>query len=176
MEETEERVRVSLERPTPFSSPPHLERSKRRAPEGFTLLEVAVGIVVLTLSFSGLAVVFIASQHAFEQSVEEGVTSHACRRVIEQMRDTNFSDIAALYDGYQFQVEQVGGNGTVTIYVDEGALPAELGLSRDLNGDGDTVDTVTTDYTLLPFRIEIRWTGLTAEEVRQLHGFLSMEG
>jgi hypothetical protein len=35
----------------------------------------------------------------------------------------------------------------------------DLGLPRDLNGDGDTTDLVQTDYLVLPVIVRIQWTG-----------------
>jgi hypothetical protein len=52
--------------------------------------------------------------------------------------------------------------GSITIVTDEtstdAALGAELGMPRDLNGDGDALDTnVTSSSRLLPVVITLRW-------------------
>lgn len=54
--------------------------------------------------------------------------------------------------------------GLVTVITDETVTDADLGLNlgmpRDLNGDGDATDTnVTNDASLLPIIVRVRWQG-----------------
>ena len=54
--------------------------------------------------------------------------------------------------------------GTIQLITDETAtdlgLGYEVGMPRDLNGDGDATDTdVSSDARLLPVLLEVRWRG-----------------
>ena len=146
------------------------------AREGFSLLEVLIGTALATTSILGLGVVFISSQRSHDMGIEETVVSHAFRRTVEQMRGERFEDVETLYTGYQFTVDEVNASGTVTVYVDETASVPELGLPRDLNGDGDDTDPdVSPDYNLLPVRVDITWSNMFGGQTRTLYTYLSEE-
>ena len=49
------------------------------------------------------------------------------------------------------------GDGTTLL---ESTTDADQGMPRDLNGDGDAVDDVTSTYKLLPVTLTISWTGI----------------
>jgi hypothetical protein len=58
--------------------------------------------------------------------------------------------------------------GTIQVLTDErlddDAIGYELGLPRDLNGDGDATDAdVTADAHILPIILELRWRGQTGD-------------
>ena len=59
--------------------------------------------------------------------------------------------------------------GSIEIITDETTVDTQLGLPRDLNGDGDMEDTnVAFDAQLLPVLIRVRWnTGEGQREMRQ---------
>jgi hypothetical protein len=68
--------------------------------------------------------------------------------------------------------------GTIQIVTDESVtdeqLGVELGLPRDLNADGDQIDTdVSGDARLLPVIIRIQWRGQGGEQ-NLVHGFYVM--
>ncbi len=149
----------------------------RRRDVGFTLVEVMAATVLMTVSVVGLGVVLVSSQRSQEMGIEEAVVSHAIRRTVEQMRGEAFADTATLYTGYQFTLNEINGSGTVAIYVDENATVPELGLPRDLNGDGNASSSdVTASYILLPVRIDVTWPDSFGNQTRTLYTFLSEDG
>ena len=59
--------------------------------------------------------------------------------------------------------------GSLQVVLDETTtdadLAVQLGMPRDLNGDGDSLDPdVTLSATMLPVVIRVRWTGATGEQ------------
>jgi hypothetical protein len=44
-------------------------------------------------------------------------------------------------------------------------LGMEEGVGRDLNGDGDALDAVSTEYLVLPLRFVVEWTGAGGERL-----------
>lgn len=149
------------------------------ASSGFTLLEVTVGIVFLSVAFLGFSTILIQNESAHERSAQRAAVANALSRVAEQVRGTSFSEIAASYDGHTFTIDEVSGSGTVTVYVDEtdgspGA--ALLGLPRDLDGDGSASTTdVSASYLLLPVKIEGTWTSADGTETKSMHFLLAPE-
>ena len=154
---------------------------RRTRSAGSTLLELVVAMAFLTIVLLGVGAIFLASQRSHERNWEEAVVTHSFRHTLEQIRATEFSDVAVLYQGFQFKVDSVAdGIGTVTIFVDESAGSADagkLGLPRDLDGDGsaDNPD-VTADYSLLPIKIEVSWTNPHGAQSATMYTLLSEEG
>ena len=167
---------------------PELLITMRRAPsgsdrgaalrrDGFSLVELSVAISIVSVSLLGLGAVFISSQRSYETGLEEAIITHAFRRTIEQIRGEAFSEAAILYDGYQFQVPEIDGIGTVKIVVDETAQVPELGLPRDLDGDGAIGNRdVIGSYNLLPIIVQISWLSTQGDRTRQIFTYLSDEG
>ncbi len=150
--------------------------AEHRRDVGFTLVEVMAATVLMTVSLAGLGVVFVSSHRSQEMGIEQSVVAHAVRRTVEQMRGEAFADIATLYTGYQFTLNEIGGSGTVTVIVDETATVPELGLPRDLDGDGSASSyDVTASYVLLPVRVDVTWPASFGNRTRTLYTFLSEE-
>ena len=150
--------------------------SEHRRDVGFTLVEVMAATVLMTVSLTGLGVVFVSSHRSHEMGIEQSVVSHGIRRTVEQMRGEAFADIATLYTGYQFTLIEIGGSGTVTVIVDETATVPELGLPRDLDGDGSASSSdVTASYALLPVRIDVTWPNSFGNQAQTLFTLLSEE-
>jgi len=45
------------------------------------------------------------------------------------------------------------------VALNEDSQDSNLGMPRDLNGDGDSTDLVQTNYLVLPVSVRIQWTG-----------------
>ena len=143
-----------------------------RSESGFSLIDVVVGLSVATVSLVGLGAVFVSTQRSFESAQDEAVRTQSFGLVMEQMRGENFADVGDLYTGYRFAVTEIGGTGTVQFFFDETADVPELGLPRDLDGDGAANSKdVSGSYTLLPIQVDIVADG----ETRSLFAFLSQD-
>jgi type II secretory pathway pseudopilin PulG len=152
----------------------HDRQNERR--EGSLLLELFIAIVVITMAIASLGVLFVSSHRSHDVAAEEGVATHAMRRTVEQLRGENFDDIALFYKDYKFTVSEIKGTGVVTVLTDETANIAELGMPRDLDGDGVAkTSDVSGDYLRLPIRLDVSWTGVNGPRTHTLYTFLSEE-
>ncbi len=146
---------------------------------GFTLLEVTVGIVFLAIAFLGFSTFLIQNEALHEHSAQHAAVSNALRRMAEQIRRASFTEIASSYQGYSFTVDEVSGVGTVTVFLNEADSSvdaAQLGLPRDLDGDGNaSTGDVSGGYILLPIKIEATWTGREGNETKAHFFLLSQE-
>ena len=100
----------------------------------------------------------------------------ALRRTVAEMRAEDFDDIADDYEDHEFSVSGLkSSSGRTIVYLDETANVPQLGLPRDLDGDGkaDNDEVDEDDYILLPVRIDVRWQGMYGTETRSLYTFFS---
>ena len=156
---------------------------------GFSLIEVAIGTVILTVAITGLLCVIVSYSRLVQTNRESAIAQQAAREMIEKLQDGTFSQVFALYDanaaddpagagtapGKDFVVKGLnaapgdadGKVGevifpTVGNALREDVADADLSMPRDLNADGltDAADHAT-NYRLLPVRIRLRWRGAT---------------
>ena len=149
----------------------------RRA--GLSLLDCLSAAGLITIGFLGLASGLVSNARAYERSREDVPAIHALRQLAETVRGAPFGQIVATYQGYTCSIPEIGGTGTVTIFVNETDTSpdaAMFGLPRDLDGDGviATVN-VTNRYFLLPIKVQISWTGREGPESRALYTMLAQE-
>jgi len=158
------------------------------------LVEVVVALVVLVFGSLAAVSVMLSSVRLDALDREEALARDAARLVVEQMKGATFSQIFATYDadtaddpggagsapGSTFDVKgldvQPGAAHvgsivfpTVGAQLREDAVVADLGMPRDLNGDG-VVDAAShaADYCVLPVRVEIRWRGVDGDRTYAL--------
>ena len=166
---------------------------------GFTLIELAIATSILMI---GIVSVLSASSRMHSLRVsnrERTLAQNAVRSTAERMHaashgfsgdpDTWAQQLLLTYApggsfGIAFAVEGltlVEGDesvGAIAIGSDETdtdrELQAQLGMPRDLNGDGDAADTdVSAGARLLPVVLTLRWRG--ERGVHQMrHGFYLM--
>jgi len=158
-------------------------RRGRAGTRAFTLIEVAIATSILMIGM--VSVLSATSQmHSLRKSNRERtLAQNAVRSFAERMHAAarGFSDdpaswaqdLLALYgpgaaDTFQVQglapVEGEVAVGRIVIGTDETdtdrEIGADLGLPRDLNGDGDAEDAdVSAGARLLPVVLTLRWTG-----------------
>ena len=166
---------------------------------GFTLIELAIATSILMIGI--VSVLSASSQmHSLRQvNRERTLAQNAVRSISERIHAASqgFSDdpttwceeLLALYGpggtaGDTFEVTGLAGPtddepvGRIVIVTDERRTDAEigrdLGMPRDLNGDGDASDAdVSGTARILPVTITLRWRGESGQQVLR-HGFYVM--
>lgn len=161
------------------------------------LIEVLVAAVILSTALLALLSVSVHSIRLDGVTRESGLAVDAARTKFEELRAEPLSDIFARYNadptddpggantapGRKFAVvgAQHGLTGIGEVIFPTNAsgelredmnLP-ELGMPRDLNGDGkvDAVDH-RDDYIILPVRVRMTWYGASGERDQLITGVL----
>jgi prepilin-type N-terminal cleavage/methylation domain-containing protein len=167
---------------------------------GFTLLEVAVTIVIVTVSLSMFARTIASSKTLDPVATETAMAASAARTVLEEMRNQPFGDLFVLYNdvpgddpagagtapGAHFDVPELipvttGGHvGTIMFPSTSGMLREDfvdsvLGMPRDLNADGN-VDSANhaSDAVLIPIRIRLDWIPKGSKDARRRFEMFTM--
>lgn len=175
--------------------------SKRRpahhAARGSTLIEVAIAASVMVIGLLGFMQVIAMSVGSSTANRHADLATQAAREVIEQVQAATFSTLHTTYGvppggavpGNAFDVPGLdpdpsdpdGRVGEIRlpvvatgggVEVRENLQQPELGLPRDLNGDGniDGLDH-SADMQILPVLVRLRWrgsTGISRMEFRTL--------
>ena len=160
----------------------------RRAVRGTTLIEVAIAASVMVIGLLGFMQVIAMSVGSSSANRQADLATQAAREVIEQIQAANFATLQTTYGvppgggvpGNAFDVPGLdpdpndpdGSVGEIllpilvpaggALQVREDLQRPELGLPRDLNGDGaiDGVDH-SVDKRVLPVLVRLRWRGAT---------------
>ena len=158
---------------------------------GFTLIEAAITIIVLAVAALAVLSSMTYALRLFATNKETAAASQAARRRLELIKTEAVTDVVALYNADA--ADDPGGSGTapgptfavagltaVTGSADDPGsvlLPlnaagelredldlAELGMPRDLNGDGliDSLDH-RADVAILPVLVRVTWNGVDGE-------------
>lgn len=151
--------------------------------EGWTLLELVIALSVMLVAFGGVTMATLRAGTQKREASQTLAATEAALEVIGELKRTPLDEVFARFNengdddpdgpgtapGSGFEVqglrapdgvgERVGiiefpGDGMTLL---ESDVDVRLGMPRDLNGDGDAVDSVT-DYELLPVRIRVRWS------------------
>jgi type II secretory pathway pseudopilin PulG len=179
------------------------ERVRARPGQGgFSLVEVTVLALLLLVAVGGLSGAVLSSLKLARTSEESALADEAVRAQAAAMQTMGFNLIFASYNaapaavpGAAFDVrgltpqegdpdgrvgrivfpvvELPGGVQALREDVVEPRLGMTAPLFMDLNNDGDAVDDVTNDYTLLPVRLIVEWTGAGGNRSYELDLLLS---
>ena len=167
-----------------------------RSRGGFTMLEISLALTILVVALVATTASNVRMNTLRKSNRDRIVAHNAVRTIVESVQaiaqagttDPNgFGNhvVTALSAGGElgtaFDVAeltpQLGETrvGSIRVITDEtstdAALGAELGLPRDLNGDGDALDTnVTATSRLLPVVITLRWRSQSGDQ-RIVHPF-----
>lgn len=173
----------------------------RRARRGFTMVELAIAMSMLMIGLVSAASATMRMHHLRLQNRERLMAQNALRSMGERIHAQSYRDsldhpdtwaqtVLATFgpDGTLkgvFDVDFLNAPsedkefpGTIEVIVDEtttdAVLGMELGMPRDLNGDGDAADLdVTADACILPVVLRIEWRGQQGlQEIS--HGFYVM--
>jgi len=152
-----------------------------------TLIEVMLALTILAVAVLAFSQALIATSRSTATTREMALAEQAVRQVVESMHAAEFAEVFALYDssaandpdgagtapGQDFDVPGLDalsgdGDGMVgEVVFPEGApgvlredlAQVELGMPRDLNGDGIDANDHSGDYQLLPVLVRVRWRG-----------------
>lgn len=172
-----------------------LHRPRPSARAGFTLVELAVGIAILTIGTLAMLSTVVASQKLETSNRERLLARMAAQATVRDVQITAraVANEQGLEDwGTNFQAALAAPNDwlpvdglqpwnnlqnvcQVEVIRDETATDAdlgfELGMPRDLNGDGDAADTaVASDGRLFPVIVRVCWE-TPAGQRELVHGF-----
>jgi prepilin-type N-terminal cleavage/methylation domain-containing protein len=158
----------------------------RKGRRGFTLIELAISMSILLIGIVSVVSATSRMHSLRKHNRERAVAQNALRSVGEGIHSRSFRlsrqspnswarDLIGLYGpagtiGATFDVTGInldlnqGAIGTIQIVTDETATDADLGyqigMPRDLNGDGDADDVdVSGDARILPVLLQIQWRG-----------------
>lgn len=169
-------------------------RQGPRAREGFSLVEVLITMVVLAVGLGAALSSFLGSSALSRSSRQRDTALDAAHSVLEMIEAERFDWAFATFDAdgaddpsafaipAAFSVEGLdplpgdpdGLVGEVLFPGDgvelrEDVVDKELGMPRDLNGDG-AIDALNhaADYIVLPVRVRVVWKGETGEQLVEL--------
>lgn len=163
-----------------------------------TLLELSLVMAILAVALVALSQSLVGSTSLNQTNRESALASDGIREVLERMAGVdNFATVYALYNadplddppggapGATFQVwglDPIDGRPAVgevvfpTVGTDllENIVDPELGMPRDLNGDGaiDGIDH-SENYRLLPVLLRVRWKGQNGERMAEARTLLA---
>lgn len=166
----------------------------RRGRSGFTLVEVMVALLVLTVAVQILSSTVTASISYTRVKRERGAAVVAATNVIEEMHSLPFYDLFATFNripaddpqgpntapGWRFDVsglDPVDGEQSVGMieFPTQGSRLVEtvederFGTPRDLNGDMlIDGDSRADDYLVLPVVVTVRWKSKLGERRFQI--------
>ncbi|HKX46829.1 MAG TPA: type II secretion system protein [Planctomycetota bacterium] len=173
-------------------------RARRRARRaGFTLVELMVVLVILSLAVGMLSGTMASTTRLAPVQREEALASEAARFQLETLRLVAVADLYALYNAAPG--DDPGGAGTAPgSHFDVAGLTAQpgdpdgrvgrlrfpgdgvelredgedvfLGLPRDLDGDGAVDDgDHADDYRILPVEVLLEWQGVRGPRTLRFH-------
>jgi hypothetical protein len=168
---------------------------------GVTLLELTITIAFLSIAFGAVVSTLTASIYLNKSNSESHEAFLAGCSAVERLRGARFDEAFAAFNadpsddpggvgkslGNAFDVAGLdpqsgdadGRVGEIVFPGDgfalrEDAVDAELGLPRDLNGDGlvDAMDH-SADYAILPVIVRLRWRGESGDRVLEFTTLLT---
>jgi Tfp pilus assembly protein PilV len=87
--------------------------SVRAGKEGFTFLELMVVCGILIVALTGLLATYVTCLELTETTKNSNFAIQTVQKVLEEMRSTPFTSIAATYNNYTFQVPFMGANTSI---------------------------------------------------------------
>ena len=175
------------------------ERANKPGRGGYALIELTVALLVITVSIGAISMSMMSTSSLSRSNEERTRAIAAALSVLESIRSEDPGEVFARFnrvtsddpasgvspgsffsvgdleprrgdaDGFVGEV-QFPGDGVV---LREDVLDVELGVPRDLNSDGEVDgDDRSTDYTVLPVRIRVEWTGVCGGQKVDLYSMI----
>ncbi len=160
---------------------------------GFSLVEIAIVALLLLVAIGSLSSAVVSSIQLSRSNEETAIADDAARQQMAQLRTVAFANIFANFVAApDFDVRGLtprrddpdGRVGeiifpTVGLELREDVVDPDLGLPRDLNGDGyppvgpspDGADH-SGDYIVLPVTIRLEWVGASGNRWTELNALL----
>lgn len=82
---------------------------------GFSLVEILIATMILVITTAGLGLTYIKYLEVNEIAANFSSTLHASKNIIETIKNTPFSQIAATHNNQTFTITDLNGIGTVVI-------------------------------------------------------------
>ncbi len=175
---------------------PRRGREHRR---GFTMIELCIALSLLVIGLASVVQATSRMHSLRKQNRERILAQNAIRSISERVHarsyvlskdpDTWAEELALSLDpggfiGSTFEVQGLNEDvddpliGSIRVFTDErltdGNIGFQLGMPRDLNGDGDATDAdVRPDGRVLPVLVTVHWRGETGTNTYR-HGFWVM--
>ncbi len=163
-----------------------------------------MGIAVLVTAVLGFSKAMVMIDRAQQRTREAGIASQAARQVLERIQSVSFAEAFRRFNGDASDDPGGAGTapgknfavpGLSAVPGDPDGLPGEiifptpnglpgvlrenvvdanLGMPRDLNGDGliSAAANYSTTYTILPVRVQVRWASPSGPAVFELRTML----
>lgn len=159
-----------------------------RVRAGLSLLEILLAMSIFLIVAGGATYALHEALLLSRANQERGLALGAARSVLEEMKATAFDAIFSTYtaapafdvprldpvagdpDGRVGRISFPGNGATLR----EDLADRELGMPRDLNGDGqrDALDH-SLSYNVLPVRVRVEWRGARGDQAVEIVSILS---
>ena len=151
------------------------------------MVDLVLALTILVVAVGGLASTIVSTARLARTNEETADAYAALRQVAEEMQAVQFDQIFTAYtnvpdfaagalavqegdaDGFvgsvSFPTQTVGG----VLQLREDVIDADLGMPRDLNGDGAIDDQDHSgDYAILPVSLQVQWEGANGPRTLEL--------
>jgi len=167
-------------------------------------VELLLVVSVLVVAFLALSQSLVASMALTRVNRESALATDALRQTVEVLQGVeDFSQVFALYnadpaddpgpapgagfavaglqptdddpDGLVGEIVFPAADGATGLVLREDLDLPELGMPRDLNGDGDALDVLgpADEIRLLPVLVRLRWMGASGERTAEVRTLLA---
>lgn len=172
---------------------------RRRNEAGFSLIETMIVLGTVTLTILGVITAHLTCARLGQTNHETQAAAQRVRTVMEEISSTDVVEVPALFDhvpdndpggagtapGHAFATTALSSNssgdrGAILLPVNnagevrEDIVIPELGMPRDLNGDG-SIDSANhaADFHVLPVLVRLRWSGISGNREMRLMTILA---
>lgn len=165
------------------------QRSRARDVRGFTMIEVSLALTVLVVALVATTASNLRMQSLRRSNHDRVIAQNAVQAITERIQAigragshdpagfavhvttalANGGELGALFDVPGLTPTQGSTRaGSIQVLTNEtstdAALGVQLGMPRDLNGDGDAADgDVSANAHVLPVVVSVRWHGSSGD-------------
>ncbi len=172
---------------------------RRRNEAGFSLIETMIVLGTITLTILGVITAHLTCARLGQTNHETQAAAQRVRSIMEEVSSTDVSEVPAIFDavagndpggsgtapGSTFatsalSADSTGARGTIELPVNnagqvrEDLVMPQLGMPRDLNGDG-AIDSLNhaADFHVLPVIVRLRWSGISGNREMRIMTILA---